>query len=121
MKKNKFYRSLLAISTIAMFWSAPALVQAAELHPLVVTGTAFNKLTIVHPTPQYPRGALALRIDGEVKVQVNVQNGRITDANVLSGPPMLGYSAKQWIVKNWKFKPEISGAFTIPINYKRHA
>jgi hypothetical protein len=25
------------------------------------------------------------------------------------------------VVGNWKFKPEISGVFTIPINYKRQA
>jgi TonB family protein len=121
MQKNKFYRSLLAISTIAIFWSAPALVQAAELQPLVVTGIALDKLTIVHPTPAYPRAALALRIDGKVRIEVKVQNGRITDAKALSGSPMLASSAKAWIVGNWKFKPEISGVFTIPINYNRHA
>jgi hypothetical protein len=45
MQKRTFYRSLLAISTIAMFWSAPALVLATELHPLVVTGIALDKVT----------------------------------------------------------------------------
>jgi hypothetical protein len=34
---------------------------------------------------------------------------------------VLAYSAKAWIVWNWKFKPEISGVFTIPISYKAHA
>jgi TonB family protein len=121
MQKSKFYRSLLAISTIAMFWSAPALVRATELNPLVVTGIALDKVATVHPAPVYPRAALALGIDGIVQVEVTVQNGRITEANVLSGPPMLAYSAKTWIVGNWKFKPEISAVFTIPINYKRHA
>jgi hypothetical protein len=50
-----------------------------------------------------------------------VQNGRITEANVLSGAPMLASSAKAWIAGNWKFKPEVSGVFTIPISYKRQA
>ena len=121
MKKTKFYRSLLAISTIAMFWSAPVLVRAAELHPLVVTGIALDKVSTFHPAPQYPRVALALGIDGKVQIEVKVNNGRITEANVLSGAPMLASSAKAWIVGNWKFKPEISGVFTIPINYKRQA
>jgi TonB family protein len=121
MQKNKFYRSLLAISTIAMFWSAPALVRATELHPLVVTGIALDKVSTVHPTPQYPRVALALGIDGKVRIEVKVHNGRITEADVLSGAPMLASSAKAWIVANWKFKPQVSGVFTIPINYKRQA
>ena len=73
---------------------APALVRAAELHPLIVTGIALDKVTTVHPTPQYPRVALALGIDGKVQVEVKVHNGRITDANVLSGAPMLASSAK---------------------------
>ena len=120
MQKNKFSRSLLAITTIAMFWSA-APVRAAELHPLVVTGIALDKVTTAHPAPTYPRVALALGIDGEVQIEVKVQNGRLIEANVLSGAPMLANSAKEWIVWNWKFKPEISGVFTIPINYKRQA
>jgi TonB family protein len=121
MQKNKFSRSLLAISTIATFWSAPAMVQAAELNPLVVTGIALDKVTTSHPAPAYPRVALALGIDGKVRIEVKIQNGRITKANVLSGAPMLASSAKAWIVGNWKFKPEVSGVFTIPISYKRQA
>ena len=88
---------------------------------MIVTGIALDKVAIVHPAPVYPRAALALGIDGIVRVEVTVQNGRIIEANVLSGAPMLAYSAKEWIVLNWKFKPEISGVITIPINYKRHA
>jgi len=121
MQINKFYRSLIAVSTIAMVWSAPAPVQAAELHSLVVTGIALDKLTTVHPAPAYPRVALALGIDGIVQVEVKVQKGRITETNALSGPSMLARSAKAWIAGNWKFKPEISGVFTIPVNYKRRA
>jgi hypothetical protein len=52
---------------------------------------------------------------------VKVHNGRITEADVLSGAPMLASSAKAWIVGNWKFRPQVSGVFTIPINYKRQA
>jgi len=119
--QNKFYRSLVAISTIAMFWSAPVLVRAAELPPLVVTGIALDKVATVHPTPEYPRAAIAFGLDGKVQIEVKVENGRITEAKASSGNPMLAYSAKTWIVRNWKFKPQISGVFTVPINYKRHA
>ena len=121
MQTNKFYRSFLAIGAIAVLWSAPVALRAAELHPLVVIGISLDKVATVHPTPEYPRTALALRVDGKVRIKMTVQDGRIVEAAALSGPPMLGYAAKEWIVRNWKFKPEISGVFTIPINYQRHA
>ena len=121
MQKDKFHRSLLAIVTIAALWSAPRLLRAAELQSLVVTGIALDKVTTAHPTPDYPRAAFALGIDGKVQLKVKVQNGRIIETNALSGAPMLAYFAKEWIVRNWRFKPEITGVFTIPINYKRQA
>jgi outer membrane biosynthesis protein TonB len=121
MPKTKLYRGLLVIAISAAVWSTPALLRATELHPLIVTGVALDKVATVHPAPVYPRVALALGIDGIVQIEVTVQNGRIIEANVLSGSPLLAYSAKEWIVWNWKFKPEISAVITIPINYKRHA
>lgn len=121
MQKPKFYRSLLTISAIATLWSAPVLARAAELRPLVVTGIALDKVVTVHPIPEYPRTALTLGVEGKVRIKMTVRDGRIVEANSLSGNPMLGYSAKEWILRNWKFKPEISGVFTIPINYKRQA
>ena len=54
-------------------------------------------------------------------IEVKVQNGRITEANVLSGPSMPASPARSWIAENWKFKPEISGILTIPINYQLQA
>jgi outer membrane biosynthesis protein TonB len=121
MQKNTFYRSFLTIGTIAALWSAPALLRAAELHPLVVIGIPLDKVAAVHPTPEYPRAALALGIDGKVRIKMKVQDGRIVEAAALAGSPMLGYFAKVWILRNWKFRPEISGVFTIPISYKRQA
>jgi hypothetical protein len=66
-------------------------------------------------------GPVPGKSDGKVQIEVKVLNGRITEADVLPGAPMLASSAKSWIVGNWKFKPEISGVFTIPMNYKRQA
>ena len=121
MQTNKFYRSFLAIGAIAMLWSAPVALRAAELHPLVVTGIPLDKVATVHPPPEYPLNPLVSGIDGKVLIKMTLQNGRIVEAKTLSGNPMLGYSAQKWILRNWKFKPEISGVFTIPINYKRQA
>ena len=120
MIKIQITRSLLAIATIVTLWAVPVMLQATELHPLVVTGIALDKVTTAHPTPEYPSNALRFGIDGNVRATVNVKT-KIVEATASSGAPLLAYEAKQWIVRNWKFKPEITGVFTIPISYKRQA
>jgi len=121
MQRNKLYRGLLAIATVATIWSAPVNLQATELHPLIVIGIPLDKVALTHPTPEYPRSAAALGLDGNVRIEVILANGQIVEASTLSGSPMLAYSARQWILRNWRFKPEVSGVFTIPIEYKRQA
>lgn len=63
------------------------MLQATELHPLVVTGIALDKVTTAHPTPAYPSNALRFGIDGNVRVKVNVKNGQIVEATASSGAP----------------------------------
>jgi len=121
MIKIQISRCLLTIATMVTLWSAPATLHATELRPLVVTGIALDKVTVAHRTPEYSRLALQLGVDGNVRVTVKVQNGNIVDASASSDEPMLRYEAREWIVRCWKFKPEVSGVFTIPITYKRQA
>jgi outer membrane biosynthesis protein TonB len=121
MPRTKFHRSLLAIVTIAALWTVPAMLQAAELRPLVVTGISLDKVTVAHPTPEYPRVALQFGIDGNVRVTVKVQNGKIVEASASADAPIIGLASKEWIVRCWQFKPEVTGVFTIPITYKRQA
>jgi len=118
MPRTKLHRSLL---TIAALCTVPAMLQAAGLRPLVVTGIALDKVTVAHPTPEYPRLALQLGFDGNVQVKVRVQNGKIVDASASADAPIIGPASKEWIVRCWKFKPEVTGIFTIPITYKRQA
>jgi TonB family protein len=119
--KIHIIRSLLVGATTVRLLSAPVMSHATELHPLVVTGIALDKVTFAHPTPEYPRAALQLGIDGSVRITAKVQNGNIIEARVSSGAPLLAYATRQWIVRCWKFRPEVSGMFTIPITYKREA
>jgi hypothetical protein len=121
MIKFQITRSLLAIATIVTLWSVPVMSQATGLQPLVVTGIALDKVTVSHPTPEYPRVALQLGVDGNVQVTVRVQNGKIVDASASADAPIIGLASKEWIVRCWKFKPEVTGVFTIPIAYKRQA
>jgi hypothetical protein len=121
MTKIHITRSLLAIATTVTLWSVPAMMHATELHPLVVTGIPLDKVTIAHPTPKYPATALQFHIDGHVRVTVKVQNGKIVDASASADAPIIGLASKEWILRCWRFKPEVTGVFTIPITYKRQA
>jgi Gram-negative bacterial TonB protein C-terminal len=122
MLENQIRRSLLAIATIATLWSLPVMLQATELHPMVVLGVPADSVALRHPTPEYPRTVLNLRISGDVVVTVRVENGKImeTTANPHSSP-LLAYSATRWVANQWKFKPSVTGVFTIPISYKQSA
>jgi len=99
----------------------PAL-QAAELHPMVVVGIPANNVALRHPTPEYPRDALNLHISGDVLLRVQVENGVIMETTVVSNSSLLlADSATRWVANQWKFKPSVSGVFTIPISYKQSA
>ena len=121
MIKIQTTRSLLTIATMVTLWSVPVMLQATELQPLVVTGIALDKVAIAHPVPEYPPTALQFHISGHAQVTVKVQNGKIVYASALADAPILGLASKEWIVRCWKFKPDVTGVFTIPITYKRQA
>ena len=121
MLKNQIHRSLLAIVTIATLGSTPALLPATELHPLVVVGIPANDVALKHPTPEYPRVALTLHIGGNVLVTVRVENGVIMETTATCPSSILAESARRWVDYQWKFKPAVSGVFTIPISYKQSA
>jgi outer membrane biosynthesis protein TonB len=90
-----------------------------DLRPLVVTGIALDKVTVAHPVPEYPATALQFDISGHVHITVKVENGKIVEASAAADAPLLGLASKEWIVRCWKFKPQVTGVFTIPITYKR--
>jgi hypothetical protein len=121
MIKIRMNRSLMAIATMVMLCAVPVTSQARDLQPLVVTGIALDKVAVVHPVPEYPPTALQFHIDGHVRVTVKVQNGKIVDASASADAPIIGLASKEWIVRCWKFKPQVTGEFTIPITYKRQA
>ncbi len=71
----------------------------------VLQGSAISKVQ-----PPYPPIAKAARASGAVQVQVTIsEEGRVIEAAVLSGHPLLRDAAVQ-AARQWKFKPtELSG------------
>jgi outer membrane biosynthesis protein TonB len=122
MLRIQIHRSLFAIATIATLWTLPVMLQATELHPMVVVGIPADNVALRHPTPEYPRIALNLHISGDVVVTVRVESGKIMETTANShSSPLLADSATRWVANQWKFKPSVSGVFTIPISYKQSA
>lgn len=111
-------RSLVAISAIATLCSAAAISKAGEQNPLVVVGVSPEDVAICYPTPTYPPECLQMRIQGNVKVRIWVQNGRMVKVKAVSQNPMLAGESSRWIHKNWRFKPTTTGVYILPIIYQ---
>jgi len=71
----------------------------------VLQGSALSRVQ-----PQYPPIAKAARASGAVQVQVTIsEEGRVIEASVVSGHPLLREAALQ-AARQWRFKPtELSG------------
>jgi protein TonB len=75
-----------------------------------VSGGVLQGSALKRVQPQYPPIAKAARASGAVQVQVTIsEEGRVIDAQVISGHPLLRDAALQ-AARQWAFKPtELSG------------
>jgi outer membrane biosynthesis protein TonB len=118
MLKPRFIRSLLAIATIATLLSSAYRSPAAKLNRLVVTGVALDHVATRHSIPAYPDNARSLRIEGEVRVRIQVDNGKMLSVTAESGSPVLANFSTRWIRWHWQFKPSVTGVYFLPISYR---
>lgn len=77
---------------------------------LKVSGGVLQGSAIRKPAPAYPPIAKAARAQGAVQVQVTIsEEGRVIDAQVVAGHPLLREAALQ-AARQWVFRPtELSG------------
>jgi TonB family protein len=69
-----------------------------------------------HAPPVYPPIAKAARVSGDVVLELQVQtDGRVSRANVISGPAMLQQSALDGIRK-WTYRPFIQNGEPVEVN-----
>jgi TonB family protein len=66
--------------------------------------------------PSYPFGARLAGLEGEVKVEVTLQAGRVAAARVIAGDRALAAAAVSNI-KTWTFSPEVEGKFVTRFLY----
>ena len=71
---------------------------------------------VYSPTPAYPAAASAAHVQGEVKVQAEIdRDGNVVSARVVSGPPMLRDAAVD-AVQHWRYKPYVQKGKPIPMS-----
>lgn len=76
-----------------------------EEKKIIISAGVLDSAAIKKVQPAYPPIAKAARASGAVQVQIEVnQEGRVTEAKVLSGHPLLRQAALE-AAQQWKFKP----------------
>jgi TonB family protein len=67
------------------------------------------------PEVEYPAEAKAAGIEGRVVIRVRIDaTGKVTDATLVSGHPLLSQNALQ-AVRSWRYEPTIVGRQAIPV------
>lgn len=88
--KKKFFVA------IAMLFCIPALINAQEQKPRIISGGVLNGKAISLPKPAYPQIARAAQASGPVVVQITIdEEGKVISATAISGHPLLKASAVQ--------------------------
>ena len=118
MSKSGFVRSFVAIATIATLLSAADRSSAAELNRLLVMGIALDRVATQHAAPGYPQDARSRSIQGDLRVRIQVENGKMVNVRAESTVPVLADYTSRWVRRHWQFRPSVSGVYYLPISYK---
>jgi len=71
---------------------------------------------VYSPAPAYPTAASAANVQGEVKVEAEIdRDGNVTAARVISGPPLLR-DATVDAIEQWRYRPYLAGGKPIGMN-----
>lgn len=93
--------------------SAPP--KAAAVAPLRVGGVVHEPRKVVHVAPAYPDLALRAGIEGVVIVEATIdEHGRVRDAKVLRGVPVLDAAALD-AVRQWVYTPTLLDGVPTPV------
>ena len=120
MKKPKVIRNLAAIAAFAMLLPTTYQSSAAELHPLVVTGIPLDRVATQHPILAYPQLARSLQVQGDVRVRIEVEKGKMLNVTAKGNPMLADYTCR-WIRTHWQFRSTISDVYYLSFSYKLSA
>jgi len=100
------------LALFAVFVCSQSPLALAESHP-DASEVAVNKIF-----PPYPAQAFRAHEQGNVVLRLEIENGKLVDITVVSGPPTLAVPSARWVKQQWKFKSGTSGVFDLPISFR---
>jgi hypothetical protein len=107
MSRLKYYVLSASLIVLAGVLPRASGQQVSQNLPLVLGASV----------PLYPRAALLAHIIGNVKLRVSTDGTRISDVQILSGPPMLARAAQENI-RTWQFKEHNPTVFLVTFEYR---
>ena len=106
-------RTKLVIQEVVIAWPAAA----AQKNSYLLGETAFPQPVRAELPTEYPRLALGLELEGQVKVQLDVKDGEVAELRVLSGDRTL-LEETVAIIKTWRFAKGVQARFTTTFDYR---
>ena len=86
-----------------------------------------HEVLLASPPPQFPdslRGYLKEYQAQELKaggvlMRISVKSGQITDIRTVDkrGPTELSIYTTRWVLDHWRFKPDVTGIYLLPVTY----
>jgi TonB family protein len=102
---------------IAPFKNRPADASSTPIGTVRAVSLGTNAANVLYgPTPAYPSAASVAHVQGEVKLQANVdRDGNVASVRVISGPPLLREAALD-AAQRWRYRPNTSDGEPIPMS-----
>jgi periplasmic protein TonB len=113
----------LAMVAAACWFVIGAIPLTAAPEPQKIGGNVMSSKLVSQPKPVYPPDAKAARIQGTVRLNVDIgMDGKVKDVSVISGPPELVKSAveavSQWVYSTTFLNGEaVEVTTTVDVNY----
>lgn len=102
---NFFLVLFASIALFSLTVSAQTAAQTPKPLPKQINGGIINGKAVSLPKPEYPASAKAVKANGEVKIQVVIdETGNVISAEAVSGHPLLQLAA-QSAARQAKFSP----------------
>ncbi len=110
-------KNIFSISFLAFFCTAFCIFNLnAQTTPRQISGGVLNSKAVKFPKPEYPAAAKAVKADGQVQVQILIDEvGKVMEAKAISGHLLLRQSTEEAALKT-TFQPTYLNGKTVKVS-----